>query len=196
MATTPAEVSAAVRETDLPVRVLLRGEDVTTLARLGTTAATLGAAGYSLGWLDRDLEIDVHRTGSLLALLPHLPWAFDRCFDDALRTDHAWHAAASLPRLDGVASGGSPQGLGVGGDDLVARAGVDPGVARLLLACGGLEPALVPWLVRAGVRQFGVGSRARAGDSWTRGYVDVDRVRSWRLLLDDALDRALGVPVE
>ena len=54
----------------------------------------------------------------------------------------------------------------------------------------------MPWLVRAGVRRFAIGSSAREGGSWTRGSVDVDRVRSWRMLVDDALSRALGLPAD
>ena len=66
----------------------------------------------------------------------------------------------------------------------------------MLLVGGGLTPDLVPWLVRAGVRRFAIGSVARQNGSWTRASVDVDRVRSWRMLLDDALSRALGIPVD
>jgi len=36
----------------------------------------------------------------------------------------------------------------------------------------------------------------RPGRSWTRSYVEAGHVRSWRLLLDDALDRALGAPAD
>ena len=69
-------------------------------------------------------------------------------------------------------------------------------MAELVLAGGGLTPDLVPWLVRAGVRRFAIGSSARTGGSWTRASVDVDHVRSWRMLLDDALSRALGIPTD
>jgi copper homeostasis protein len=69
-------------------------------------------------------------------------------------------------------------------------------VAELTTAGGGLTPDVVPWLVRAGVRRFAIGSSAREGESWTRGSVDVDRVRSWRMLVDDALSRALGLPTD
>ena len=48
----------------------------------------------------------------------------------------------------------------------------------------------MPWLVRAGVRGFHVGSSVRPGGSWSRSYVDAGHVRAWRLLLDDAVDRA------
>ena len=56
--------------------------------------------------------------------------------------------------------------------------------------CGGLRGEHVPWLSRAGVRQFHVGSTARPGGSWTKSYVDAAHVRSWRMLLDDAVEHA------
>jgi copper homeostasis protein len=40
------------------------------------------------------------------------------------------------------------------------------------------------------VRRFHVGSTVRPGGSWTRSYVDAAHVRSWRMLLDDAAERA------
>ena len=54
---------------------------------------------------------------------------------------------------------------------------------------GGLLAEQVPWFVRTGVRQFHLGAQARPGASY-KAYVDAAHVRSWRLLLDDALDRA------
>ena len=157
----------------------------------------LGARSLSFGFLDDDLEIDEATTSELVGSLPEVPWGFHRGFDAALRTDSASRrAVARLPHLDAVASGGSTRGLPVGGDELMARTSPEPDVARLLLVCGGLSAEQVPWLVRAGVRQFGVGATVRPGRSWTRSYVDAGHVRSWRLLLDDALDRALGVPVD
>jgi copper homeostasis protein len=68
-------------------------------------------------------------------------------------------------------------------------------VARLLLVGGDLPTEHVPWLVRAGVRQFHVGAAVRPGGSWTKAYVDAGHVRAWRMLIDDAVDRALGRPV-
>ena len=200
----PAAVSAICRETDLPVRVLLRlneglsttGGEFTRLVGLAQEYLLLGARSLSFGFLDDDLEIDEATTSELVGSLPEVPWGFHRGFDAALRTDHAWRAVARLPHLDAVASGGSTRGLPVGGDELITRASQDPDVARLLLACGGLNAEQVPWLLRAGVRQFGVGATVRPGRSWTRSYVDAGHVRSWRLLLDDALDRALGAPVD
>jgi copper homeostasis protein len=53
---------------------------------------------------------------------------------------------------------------------------------------GGLLAEHVPWLVRTGVRAFHVGPQVRPGGS-TKAYVDAALTRSWRLLLDDALER-------
>lgn len=200
----PAQVSAVCKETDLPVRVLLRlnegysttGGEFTRLVGLAEDYLSLGATSLSFGFLDADTEIDEATTSELVGALPEVPWGFHRGFDATLSTDHAWRAVKRLPLLDAVASGGSTRGLPVGADDLIARAAGDPDVARLLLACGELGAEQVPWLVRAGVRQFGLGAEVRPGGSWTRSYVDAGHVRSWRLLLDDALNRALGIPVD
>ena len=54
------------------------------------------------------------------------------------------------------------------------------------MAGGGLLPEHVPWLVRAGVRAFHIGSSARPLGSW-KAYVDADLVRTWRRLIDEAL---------
>jgi copper homeostasis protein len=85
--------------------------------------------------------------------------------------------------------------MSVGADELLRHA-TNPRVAALLLAGGALQPEQVPWLVRAGVRQFGVGASVRPGRSWTRSFVDLDHVRTWRMLLDDAVARARGLPVD
>jgi copper homeostasis protein len=105
--------------------------------------------------------------------------------------DHAWRRLRRLPGLDAVLSAGSPRGLEAGCDELTERTRADADVARLLMAGGGLRPEHVPWLVRAGVRQFHVGSAVRPGGSF-KAYVDAGHVRAWRMLLDDAVDRALG----
>ncbi|MCW2849774.1 MAG: hypothetical protein JWR90_3748 [Marmoricola sp.] len=195
----PAQVSAVVRATDLPVWVVLRlhgpqpaGPD-RQLATLGSTFVELGARGVAYGFLDHDLEIDRARCAALCADLGGVPWMFQG-FDEALETDRAWRDVIGLPGLESVISAGSTRGLSHGADELITRAEHDPRVAELVTAGGALTPDLVPWLVRAGVRRFAIGSSARAGGSWTRGTVDVDRVRSWRMLLDDALSRALGIP--
>ena len=115
-----------------------------------------------------------------------MPWTFHRAIDAAL--EHRRGLAAGARRCPGwsrCCSAGSPQGLDAGHDELTDRAAADPEVARLLMAGGGLRGEHVPWLVRAGVRQFHVGSAVRPGGSW-KAYVDAGHVRAWRMLLDDA----------
>ena len=193
----PALVSAVARETDLPVYVVLRAPDLkfNRLVDLGATFLELGARGLAFGFLDRDLEIDREACTEMCTELGGVPWLFHG-FDEALDPEHAWRDVRGLPGLESVISAGSTRGLGHGADELIARTSRDPRVAELLLAGGGLTPELVPWLVRAGVRRFAIGSGARTGGSWTRASVDDDIVRSWRMLLDDALSRALGIPTD
>lgn len=196
------EISTIVKETDLPVRVLLRyGDDLSAravdfrpLVDLAGSALELGAAGFAFGFLDRDLEVD---RGSCAALAGEakVPWTFHG-FDAALYPDRAWRDVLALPWLDGVASAGSTRGFAVGGSELLDRAKASPDVARLLLAAGGLTTEEIPWLIRAGVRQFGLSTEVRPDGSWDKAYVDRDYVRSWRMLLDDALMKALGIPVD
>jgi copper homeostasis protein len=198
----PSLVSAVVKETDVPVWVTLRTRVDTPpeaqgarLVTLGETFVELGARGVAYGFLDRDLEIDRVSCAELCSALGGVPWMFHG-FDGALDADRAWRDVIGLPGLATVISAGSTRGLTHGADELIARATRDPRVAELVTAGGSLTPDVVPWLVRAGVRRFAIGSSARAGSSWTRGTVDVDRVRSWRMLVDDALSRALGIPVD
>jgi copper homeostasis protein len=193
----PAAVSAVVRETDVPVWVVLRTREdhFGRLVTLGASFIELGARGVAFGFLDRDLEIDRESCAEMCAELGGVPWLFHG-FDVALDADRAWRDVLGLPGLESVISAGSTRGLQHGADELIGRARRDPRVAELLTAGGGLTPDLVPWLVRAGVRRFAIGSSARAGGSWTRGSVDAERVRSWRMLVDDALSRALGIPID
>jgi copper homeostasis protein len=195
----PGLVSRVCKQTDLPVRVVLRlnpglsttGGELTRMVGLGEDYRSVGAEGLAFGFLDADTEVDVEVCGYLADALPGTPWTFHRAIDSALSMDHAWRRVRHLPGLDAVLSAGSPRGLEAGCDELTGRAGADPEVARLLMAGGGLQPEHVPWLVRSGVRQFQVGSTVRPGGSW-KAYVDGGHVRAWRMLLDDALDLALG----
>jgi copper homeostasis protein len=193
----PAVVSAVVRETEVPVWVVLRTREdhFARLVALGEQFVELGVRGVAYGFLDRDLEVDRESCAEVCAELGGVPWLFHG-FDAALDVDRAWRDVLGLPGLESVITAGSTRGLEHGADELIARATRDPRVAELATAGGGLTPDLVPWLVRAGIRRFAIGSSARAGSSWTRGSVDVDRVRSWRMLVDDALARALGIPVD
>lgn len=194
----PALVSSICKETDLPVRVLLRlnetwtttGGELGRLVGLAESYLTVGAAGVAFGFLDSELGVDVEVCAHLAGQLPGVPWSFTRAFDASLEVDRAWRQVAGLPGLDGVLSAGSPRGLGAGHDELTDRAAASPTVARLLVAGGGLAGEHVPWLVRAGVRQFHLGRSVRPGGTWAKAYVDAAHVRSWRLLLDDAVDHA------
>lgn len=200
----PGLVSSICKETDLPVRVLLRlnetytttGGELGRLVGLAESYLSVGATGVAFGFLDSELGIDVEVCGHLADQLAGVPWTFTRAFDASLEVDRAWRQVAGLPGLDGVLSAGSPRGLAVGHDELTDRAMASPTVARLLVAGGGLAGEHVPWLVRAGVRQFHVGRSARPGGTWAKAYVDPAHVRSWRLLLDDAVEhaRAAGRP--
>lgn len=200
----PALVSSICKETELPVRVLLRLNDTYTttggelgrLVGLAESYLSVGASGVVFGFLDSETGVDVEVCRHLAEQLPGVPWTFSHAFDAALEVDRAWRQVAGLPGLDGVLSAGSPRGLGVGHDELTDRAAASPTVARLLVAGGGLAGEHVPWLVRAGVRQFHVGRSVRPGGTWSKAYVDPAHVRSWRLLLDDAVEhaRAAGRP--
>jgi copper homeostasis protein len=195
----PGTVSAACRETDVPVFVLLRlndswtttGGELVRLVGLAEDYLGCGAAGVSFGFLDTDLEIDTEVCGHLATSLPGVPWTFHRAFDSALEARRSWRRLREMPGLEAVCSAGSPRGLSAGYDDLLACCESDPAIAGLAMPGGGLLPEHVPWFVRAGVRQFHLGRQSRPGASY-KSYVDAGHVRSWRLLLDNAAQRALG----
>ncbi len=195
----PGTVSAVCRETDVPVFVLLRlndswtttGGELVRLVGLAEDYLGCGAAGVSFGFLDADLEIDTEVCGHLAAALPGVPWTFHRAFDSALEAGRSWRRLSGLPGLEAVCTAGSPRGLAAGYDDLLASCESDPVIAALAMPGGGLLPEQVPWFARAGVRQFQLGRQARPGASY-KSYVDAGHVRSWRLLLDSASERALG----
>jgi copper homeostasis protein len=183
--------------TSLPLRVMLRssdtfvtgGSDLTRLQGAALDLAAAGADGFVLGFLGPSLDVDVDAVLALVASAGGLPWTFHRAIDHALDTDRAWRHLVGLPGLDTVLTAGSARGVSSGLDELCARARRDPVVADLAMAGGGLAAEHVPWLARAGVRKFHVGSGARPGGHW-RSYVDPAHVRSWRTLVDDAVAAA------
>ncbi len=187
----PATVGAVLREADVPVRVLLRlsdnrttnGGEFTRLVGLAEEYLALGAEGVAFGFLDTDLEVDVQTCRALADALPGVPWTFTRAIDDTLEPRRSWRRVAALPGVDSVRSAGSPRGLGVGYDDLLALAESDPVVAGLLIPDGGLKAEMVPWFMRAGVTRFHLGDQVRPGGT-DKAYVDAAHVRSWRLLVD------------
>ena len=191
-----AAVSAVCRDADVPVFVLLRlndswtttGGELTRLVGLAEDYLAVGAAGLSYGFLDADLEIDTEVCRHLATSLAGVPWTFDEAVDDTLDLRRSWRALLALPGLVNVRSAGSPRGMGEGYDDLLATAETDPAIAALLMPGGGLLAEHVPWLVRAGVRAFHVDEQTRPGGS-RKAYVDAGLTRSWRLLLDSAMER-------
>ena len=195
----PHLVSATCRESELPVFVVLRlndswtttGGELTRLVGLAEDYLGCGAQGVVLGFLDADLEVDTAVTEHLVAALPEVPWIFPRAVDDTLDPRRSWRRLLALPGLVAVHSAGSPRGLSVGYDDLLATAQSNLDIASLLMPSGGLVAEHVPWFVQAGVRQFHLGTQARPGATY-RSYVDAGHVRSWRLLLDSAVGRPSG----
>jgi copper homeostasis protein len=195
----PALVSAVCRESEVPVFVLLRlndswtttGGELTRLVGLAEDYLGCGASGVSFGFLDSDLEVDTEVCTHLASRLPGVPWTFHRAIDATLDPRRSWRDLIALPGLVAVRSAGSPQGMAVGYDDLLAAASADRRIAALLMPGGGLQAEHVPWLARAGVAQFHLGRQVRPGASY-KSYVDAGHVRSWRLLVDSAVGRALG----
>jgi copper homeostasis protein len=195
----PALVSGVCRESELPVFVQLRlndswtttGGELTRLVGLAEDYLGCGAAGLAFGFLDSNLEIDTEVCTHLASRLPGVPWSFHRAVDATLEPVRAWRDLVGLPGLVAVRSAGSPQGMAVGFDDLLAVAEADPRFAALMMPGGGLLAEHVPWLVRAGVGQFHLGRQVRPGSSY-KSYVDAGHVRSWRLMVDSAVQRALG----
>ena len=192
----PSVVSSMGREADVPMFVLLRlndswtttGGELERLVGLAEDYLSCGATGVAFGFLDADLEIDVATCTTLADRLPEVPWTFTGAVDSSLDPRRAWRRLLTLPRLVHVRSAGSPRGLEVGYDDLLATAESDPRIAAKLMPGGGLAAEHVPWLVRQGVRAFHVGPQVRPGGSG-KAYVDAGYVRSWRTLLDDAMAR-------
>ena len=191
-----ATVSAVCRDVDVPVFALLRlndswtttGGELTRLVGLAEDYLAVGAAGVSFGFLDADLEIDVEVCSHLATALAQVPWTFHEAVDDTLDPRRSWRALLGLPGLVNVRSAGSPRGMVEGYEELLATAETDPAIARLLMPGGGLLAEHVPWLVRTGVRAFHLDEQVRPGGS-RKAYVDAGLTRSWRLLLDDAMER-------
>jgi copper homeostasis protein len=189
-------VSAVCRETDLPVFVLLRlndswtttGGELTRLVGLAEDYLTVGAKGLSFGFLDADTDVDTEVCTHLATSLANVPWTFHDAVDDTLDPRRAWQRLVGLPGLVNVRSAGSPRGMGEGYDDLLATAETDPAIAALLMPGRGLLAEHVPWLVRIGVRAFHLDEQLRPGGS-RKAYVEAGLTRSWRLLLDNAMQR-------
>lgn len=193
----PRTVAAIRDRTNIHLRPVVRlregySTDGGELVRLrGLVAAYLdaGADGLVFGFLNGLGEVDAEVIGALMDGFT-CPWTFSRAFDTVLDSDDAWTAARRLPGLDGVRTAGSARTLEHGLDDLVRRAKTDAEVAALVVADGQLHPDHVPWLARAGVRQFHLDDQVRPGGS-RKAYVDEALVRSWRTLIDTEVAHAV-----
>src|SRR3954469_504449 len=193
----PALVSAICRESDLPAFVLLRlndswsttGGEFARLVGLGEDYLGCGATGVAFGFLDADLEIDTETCQLLLDRLPNVPWTFHRAIDSSLDPRRSWRRLLPMPRLVAVRTAGSPRGMSVGFDDLLAVISTEN--AALVMPGGGLAAEHVPWLLQAGVRQLHLGGQVRPGGS-AKADVDATYVRARRALVDDARTSPAG----
>lgn len=196
---TPAlDTVRAIREAShLPIRVRLRlredysstGGELSRLIGLAHELTDEGVDGFVFGFVSPDLDVDVSLTAALAEGLEGAPWTFHRAIDQVLNRRRAYQALRDLPGLDGILTAGSARGTEFGVDDLCSEAG-DPALAAMIIAGGGLRPEDVPWLARAGIRAFHVGTSVRPGRSG-KAYVDAALVRSWRTLIDDAVAASL-----
>lgn len=198
MSPPPALVAQIRSRTSVQVRVMVRlregfgtdGGEAVRLRGLIASYVDAGADGMVLGFLNGLGEVDRQVCGELVGD-GEWPWTFHRAVDSVLELDRAWQALAQLPRVDQVLTAGSPRGVEQGLDELVARARKNSWAAKVIMAGGGLRPDHVPWLARAGVRAFHIGTPARPGGSY-KAYVDEGLVRTWRNLIDAEVRRAPG----
>src|SRR4029450_5452099 len=88
----PALVQHVCRETDLPVRGMLRlndswtttGGEFTRLVGLAEDFLARGAEGVAFGFLDPDLEVDALTCTAVAEALPGVPCTFSRALDSTL----------------------------------------------------------------------------------------------------------------
>lgn len=192
----PATVAKVRAATSIQLRVMVRlragfgtdGGEAVRLRGLIASYREAGADGMVLGFLNGLGEVDAEVVAELVAD-GDWPWTFHRAIDSCLFPDRGWRTLRQLPRLDHVLTAGSARGLEHGLDDVVNRAKADPWQAGMIMAGGGLHPDHVPWLARAGVRAFHIGSPARPQGSY-KAYVDADLVRAWRRLIDTEVRHA------
>jgi copper homeostasis protein len=192
----PALVSQIRRATKLALRPMVRlrdgfstdGGELVRLRGLAHSYLDVGADGVVLGFLNGHTDIDTGVISQIVADLD-CSWTFHRAIDSCISGERAWRDLSLLPRLDAVLTAGSARGVDDGLDELIRRAKESDLARRMIMAGGGLRAEHVPWLARAGIRAFHIGSSARPQRSW-RAYLDADLVGSWRRLIDDSIRRA------
>lgn len=186
----PALVEKVRAGIDIPLRPMVRlrpgfgtdGGEATRLRGLIWSYLDAGADGVVLGFLNGHGDVDTEVIQALVGE-GDWPWTFHRAIDHVLDARRAWQVLPTLPRLDQVLTAGSPRGVEHGLDDLLQTITEVPQAASLIMAGGQLEPEHVPWLVRAGVRSFHIGRRARPQGTY-KAWVDAGLVTSWRHLID------------
>ena len=171
------------KATSLDLRLQLRtqleyttsGAEITRLKGLASSFLSAGCDGFVFGFLNALSGIDQPACQELIGD-DIWNWTFDRAIDATLDQTSAWEDIHFLPRLDSVMTAGSARQVEHGLDRLITYANRQPTV----IVAGNLKPEHIPWLVRAGLRQF---------------YLDqlpitTDTVRAWRNLLDEETSRS------
>lgn len=188
----PKLVERVRRATTIQIRPMVRlregfstdGGEVTRLNGLIRAYLDAGADGVVLGYLNGHNEVDTEVMAELVN--GSFAFTFHRAVDHTFDYPDAWQVLPTLPGITQVLTAGSARGVEHGLDQLVEIAKGSPANARLIMAGGGLKAEHVPWLVRAGVRAFHIGSPARPQGTF-KAYVDPALVGTWRHLIDDSV---------
>ncbi len=204
LAPEPEVVADICAESPIPVRCMLRlragfgtdGGEATRLRGLLCSYLAAGADGVVMGYLNGYSQVD---TEVMLSLLNDGPaggsdfgWTFHRAIDATFDRERAWRTIRRLPQVDQVLTAGSARGVSDGLNTLIAEAKSDPEIANLILAGGGLQTEHIPWLVRAGISSFHLGTSARVEGSYDEP-VSASKVHSWRALIDSSVDHIMEV---
>lgn len=190
MAPEPALVERTRAATSIQIRPMVRlregwstdGGEATRLRGLISAYVDAGADGVVLGFLNGLGEVDTEVVRDLTDGIG-VPWTFHRAIDWAFDYRKAWSSVLRFEGVNQVLTAGSSRGLEHGLDEVLAVCRDEPAAAALVMAGGGLKAEHVPWLVRAGVRAFHIGTPARPDRSY-KAWVDASLVHSWRTLID------------
>ncbi|MGJ6980740.1 copper homeostasis protein CutC [Aestuariimicrobium soli] len=190
MAPEPALVERTRAATSIQIRPMVRlregwstdGGEATRLKGLIRAYVDAGADGVVVGFLNGLGEVDIEVVRDLTTGIG-VPWTFHRAIDWAFDYRKAWSTVLGFEGFDQVLTAGSSRGLEHGLDEVLAVCRDEPAAAPVVMAGGGLSAEHVPWLVRAGVRAFHIGTPARPDRSY-KAWVDASLVHSWRALID------------
>lgn len=196
MAPEPALVERTRAATSIQIRPMVRlregwstdGGEATRLRGLIRAYIDAGADGIVLGFLNGLGEVDTEVVSDLTDGIG-VPWTFHRAIDWAFDYRKAWSRVLQFEGVNQVLTAGSSRGLEHGLDEVLAVCRDEPAAAALVMAGGGLTAEHVPWLVRAGVRAFHIGTPARPDRSY-KAWVDASLVHSWRTLIDTEVGHA------